>query len=398
MSEKKPRKRRIAADEAHAWARDLRLKNPYANSILRALAMYVDSEGVCFVGIDGLAEDTNLSPNTVRSRLKFLEEVGAIARFSQWIDDDGRRNKEGRGRRTTDEIRFLFNADSDEIEAAAGNRGDGGADAASPPIAEASAGEGSARPGDSLSPPLAPQLGGGAESLEPEPEQDSPPAPPPGGSSEGSDYKESISSPEELAEVRANYPIPDNHPARTAALWSALDTEGQAKLRRGALGAKLHRQKTPKAALPALWKFIRDGAYKSYQNTPSESVEVRTVPVESDEGQALLMLYRIAGRPRPFSFTKAGTECWATKQAPLDTRAMACLRAPDIRQWKPVTEAQFAAWREFLVEAIGPQGHPIGEVKTPWPWPPRKDGTPYSATDPPESLMTEQDEAYLVGS
>ena len=48
------RKRRIAADEAHAWARNLRLRNPYAKLILSMLTLYVNGEGECYASVNAL--------------------------------------------------------------------------------------------------------------------------------------------------------------------------------------------------------------------------------------------------------------------------------------------------------------------------------------------------------
>ncbi|WP_409188426.1 helix-turn-helix domain-containing protein [Bradyrhizobium sp. RDM4] len=96
MTTAKRRARRIAADEAHAWARNLRLNNPHAKLTLSMTSLYVDGDGFCFVSIQTLADDTELSTQTVRNRLAWLEEIGAIARLPQWIDEFGRRNGEGR--------------------------------------------------------------------------------------------------------------------------------------------------------------------------------------------------------------------------------------------------------------------------------------------------------------
>src|SRR5262245_8109676 len=115
----KYRKRRIAADEAHAWARNLKLHNPLAKLVLCMVKGYVNGDGVCYVGIEALSEDSELAPETVRKRLAWLEQAGAIARFPQWIDACGRRNGDGNGRRTSDEIRLLLTADPDDIEARA---------------------------------------------------------------------------------------------------------------------------------------------------------------------------------------------------------------------------------------------------------------------------------------
>ena len=119
MTIAKRRPRRVASDEAHAWARSLQLGNPNAKSVLRALALYVDGEACCFVGIDQLAEDSDLSADTVRRRLAWLEEIGAIARTAQWLDSKGVRNGDGRGKRTTDLIRLLLHSDEATIEARA---------------------------------------------------------------------------------------------------------------------------------------------------------------------------------------------------------------------------------------------------------------------------------------
>jgi hypothetical protein len=103
-----PRARRIASDEAHAWARNLRLGNPQAKLVLSMITLYVDGEGCCFVSIPALAEDCEMSPDTIRRRLAWLEGLGVIARTPQWLDAQGHRNSTGPGRRTSDLIRLLM--------------------------------------------------------------------------------------------------------------------------------------------------------------------------------------------------------------------------------------------------------------------------------------------------
>src|SRR5579863_3542284 len=117
MTTVKRRARRIAADEAHAWARNLRLRNLSAKMVLTALTLYVDGDGICWVSIPTLAEDCEMSQDSARRKLAWLEAIGAIARKPQWVDEYGRRNGEVRGRRTSDEIQLLLSSDPDEIEA-----------------------------------------------------------------------------------------------------------------------------------------------------------------------------------------------------------------------------------------------------------------------------------------
>lgn len=161
ISDNKHRKRRIASDEAHAWARNLRLGNLHAKAILVAYTLYVDGEGCCFVGMEQIAEDVELSTDTVRRRLVWLEQIGAIKRAPQWIDESGHRNGEGRGRRTTDLIRLLTEADPGEIEVNAQQAEKVGISPSRGPVA---------RP--SVSPPPTLALRQGAESSEPEPEEE----------------------------------------------------------------------------------------------------------------------------------------------------------------------------------------------------------------------------------
>ena len=189
----KPRARRIAADEAHSWARNLRLRNPYAKLVLCMTTLYVNGDGTCYVGIGELAKDCELAQETVRRRLSWLETVGAITRMPQWLDENGRRNGEGRGKRTTDEIRLMIGADADEIEARASGDtdvdADGETDAVSPvhgrglseatPTSSPVHGGGLTDDEKGVSPPVsplaAPSLRTGADSSEPEPEGIPPP-------------------------------------------------------------------------------------------------------------------------------------------------------------------------------------------------------------------------------
>src|SRR5882762_1075991 len=184
------RKRRIAADEAHSWARNLRLRNPYAKLVLAMLSLYVNGEGICFVSISQLAEDCEFAAETVRRRLTWLESIGAIVRMPQWRDELGRLNSEGRGKRTTDEIRLMIDSDQDAIEAAAQgksevveeNSNSDEVESCSPPQRGANP-----MPDEPLAPHLAPHLAlqqppscGGDLISEPEPEPEPSPLPPSG--------------------------------------------------------------------------------------------------------------------------------------------------------------------------------------------------------------------------
>lgn len=112
MNSRKPRARRIAADEAHAWARNLRLGNPLAKLVLCMLALYVNGDGECFVSVNQLAEDCELERKTIMSRLAWLEtSAKVIKRARQWVDAGGARHNSPAGRPTSDKITLLLDSD-----------------------------------------------------------------------------------------------------------------------------------------------------------------------------------------------------------------------------------------------------------------------------------------------
>jgi hypothetical protein len=116
-----------------------------------------NGDGLCFVGVEHLAEDCELDTKIVRRRLQWLEDVaGVIKREPQWLPADGTRNSKGVGRRTTDTIRLL-------IGNGEGNSSDGDGPVSPPP--------GGLPPKDldclslTASPPLTLPLRGGPNSL-----------------------------------------------------------------------------------------------------------------------------------------------------------------------------------------------------------------------------------------
>jgi hypothetical protein len=109
---------RIGSDEARKWARTLPLGNPLAKSILVAIANYMNEDGAAWPGIQTLHADTDIAEDTIVNRLRWLEGIGVVALLKTWVDENGRRNHDGRGRTTSNEIRFLFDVDLEELEAA----------------------------------------------------------------------------------------------------------------------------------------------------------------------------------------------------------------------------------------------------------------------------------------
>jgi hypothetical protein len=415
----KPRPRRIAADEAHAWARNLRLKNTVAKFILCMLTQYVDGDGICFVSINSLAEDTELSTQTIRTRLAWLEEIGAIARTPQWVDEFGHRNGAGKGRRTSDNIRLMVDLNQEQLEDRAfGEKVRDETDEApdteefDPQKVTVSA---DSRPSSCPSALPSSRPYDSVEGLtpEPEPEPESPPTPSGGVSENENDQDEVLTEPEHFSEFWRGYP---GHEVmsryRALEIFVTMKPEDQIHARAAALAhaemlAKLKRR--PKDA----HKWLAEKGWQEYPQAkiPSTRPISEKRLIRGAELAAVTVGLQIAGL-RPLSIISTTSEetgkptdsaFWARVVGP-DLLALAEFGRKDPASRHLVTEGskEFAAWRERLQAWFGgeidgdriwlepfdpnihslPGSHPDFRLRkvtrgfrVPWKWPPRKDGT-----------------------
>lgn len=402
------RPRRIAADEAHAWARNLRLGNPNAKLVLSMLTLYVNGEATCFVGVDSLAEDTELASNTVRRRLAWLEQIGAISRIPQWVDDNGRRNSDGRGRRTTDLIKLLVDADPEAIECAAKNAID-----ESSPTPQAGLNDTSSAisppsqvglnpPGPPVSPALALPVVEGPNTLNHEPEEESPPTPPSGGEDEFS--KRGIGG-ERLRQIGAVWPeaITDAH--RAVNVLSALNEIEFQQCLTGARGYASYIRNRREAGRARVVKDFHNWArnrqwigFLGVGGKVEVAAQAQNVAIDSPEGKALRVLHAIAHLSEPYDFSGK----YRLPQ-PMSASALALANAPPRRDWIFIAEDQtnqIGAWRGLInrelaykarPELITDRGTPglRRGLMAPWPWPPKVDGSIYEPPPPADPLADE---------
>jgi hypothetical protein len=388
MTTAKRRARRIAADEAHAWARNLKLRNLQASILLRSLSLYVDGDGVAFAAIPTLAEDCDgLSIDTVRRRLVWLEQVGAIARQPQWLDENGVRNGQGRGKRTTDEIRLLFDADPEAIEARAQGRaplvGDDENSAKTTVISPSSV--------LGLNPTVSPAPALGQPSVspsstcdqltsepEPEPEPESPKAPD-GGEGERSAGDEG--EPDGFAAAWSAWPGRElqGH-RRDLALdeFRALSPEKRAHC---AAAVPLYAAALSKAGRtkpPNFHLWIRNRGFEEFPYRAEGAPTLLAGPFDenSEAGRAIIALYAVA-RTRPFISNGR-----VVYPGGVSAQILAFAAVADKTSWRWVTDRQqIAAWRAFLIahvrggrpDLLEKRGDETGFF-APGPWPPRKDG------------------------
>lgn len=414
----KRRARRIAADEAHSWARNLRLRNPYAKLVLCMITQYVQGDGTCFVGIKGLADDCELADETVRRRLAWLETVGAITRLPQWLDENGRRNGDGRGKRTTDEIRLMFEADVDVIEARAAGDIDADGDAeplsvsplrgtgltmepapVSPPHGTGLTDDKNLSQ-DSISPLAAPSLRTGPNDSEPEPEGN--PPPPLRGEGQGDLDSGSEAKPwlhlESWNKFEAAWREPILHQQLCRQIWSAFtdaERDMAIKVARGYVNWRASQKRPPNTCNAQ--KILREiDAWPRYAELAGPDPALKTFIIEnSDAFKALGVVARIGGWTPPPLQTDMQTGArgfWRTRPPSADLLGLAVFADTPIEQWQTLEDktAAYHAWGSRLDDWVGRRP---STMRVPCLFPPRKDGS----LGPSDKPLATEDELNQFG-
>ncbi len=402
VPDKKRRPQRVAADTAHSWARNLRLKNPYAKLVLSMLTLYVQGDGFCFVGVKEQAENCEMSEETVRRRLTWLEQVGAITRMPQWLDEHGRRNGDGRGKRTTDEIRLMIDADQDEIEARACGAidayHDGDAEEISPPSGTGLTDEshkispvhdrGLNDEKILVSPPVSPlaalSLRTGAESLEPEPEG-FPPTPLSGGEGTSAlqESEKDWEHSESWTKVETIWGEPIIHQSICRQIWTAFTDNEREKFIEVVRGYNAWRsgQRRPPNRCN-IQKLMRErDAWAKFESLappkpkpPAPPPPENWISEDSAEFRALCLACDIARRTRPSALIRShpgdplSPRTRAYRQignlpAGADAMATLAVSAPSqipISNWWIAEKGtkQFFAWSERVEEWINRRPEP----------------------------------------
>lgn len=371
--------------EASEWARRQWVGDAHGKSLLRAIADYAGEEGACFPSLKRLSRDCEFSEDTVRRKLRSLEEDGLLVRIKSWMDEHGRRNTEGRGRETSHEIRLLLKRPPND-----------------PPREEPPPDDDEGlQPARVAACEPSTDGGGGVAVVQPpnEPSLEEVRTPNPlAGGVQDSELSESFKP------FQAAYPAPITDMGKALSIWAALSETERLDALTGARGyrAYIEAERIAKRnrAVKDAHRWLRDKLWLGYLKTgkdfeAAESAPKPTfVPIESPEGKAALALHAIARSPPQ----RAGDQIKLNR--PLTPQALALADAPPRENWPLLDLPQQAgAWLELMQPLIGrgplvedhivgkrfvdgPDGKPMFAgndlrkgFRAPWPFPPRVDGT-----------------------
>lgn len=383
------------------WAIELHVGDSLSKLILMAIANYADEHAVAWPSHSRLARDCEMSVATVKRRVAHLEELGVLVTFRCWLDEHGIRNRDGRGRETSREIRLdlsksdvVADASDDDVE------DEGGPTAPPQALGEgaptAPHGVQSEPPGESLRTPL----------NEPSLNQESPPSPPPGGVDHdvGSIAE---ADPEGLAEFRRNYPKPGVWVwSKVDPVWLVLTADERIRCRAAVVPyARETAGGKPAPMRPDSW--IKRRMFENYPDAKLPEAPPQKVFVGAEQLVGLDVAYRILGMlPMPRNNDpERGPGIWRTRPIEADLAALTAFANQPTDGWCSVVDGshEFAAWANRLREWTGftaratrqwleeegpehrlPAMHPDRRfrksamvLRVPSMWPPKKDGTVY---------------------
>ncbi len=424
--------------EALNWARKTHCGDAMAKSLLRAIGDYADEAGLGWPSLGRLADDCDMSVDSVRRRLKVLEEIGVIATRRAWMDEHGRRNHDGRGRETSRDIQCLLQVKRRRPDPEDEGGADAAPDAASQSCADDTAGAGggvaigypsqqppmgsyqqgagsqSATPGVALQPPLEPPLNPHLK--------DSPPFPPPGARESAAQGKGEDQEPEHFGPAWAGWPGHETM-RRDLALreFRQLAPDRQLLARAAVpLFVEAWRKARRSVAPPHFHLWLRRAGFEEFPHAKlaPPAPEPVWIAEGSEEARAHAFVLRLAGLGAPVKIQRgqgADQERGYPRKAAIgaDMRAMLAFEGDDRAGWLtlPKGSAGFAAWQKRFEDWCGralaterrwleeerPEHrlsavHPDFRlrdfedvIRVPCPWPPKRDGTLYGADhhDPP---------------
>lgn len=204
----------------------------------------------------------------------------------------------------------------------------------------------------------------------------------------------------QLAEFKRRYPTAaSDDQAKIDEEWFKLELDQSEPALAGIVPflEKLKRDK--RTTTPAAWKYLREKRWTLLeQATGGASPATTYFAPDSPEAKAIEVLHDLVGRQQAFRMIWRRPDGAASFSKSMTPQLLALASVVDRSTWATLTHQQAGAWETFAGKFFD-----VGMVRqhfregsrAPHQWPPKVDGT-WSATGPPESYMSEQDEADAV--
>jgi hypothetical protein len=414
--------------QATEWARSLPLHSLSAKFTLMMIGSYAGTDGTCFPSLTTLAEDTMQSVDTVRRRIRELEQLELLVRLARWTSPDGKvvvteigdGTKPSGCRQSSDELRLLLKTTGDDVEARIAALGwdkkkshdqddnppegvancQGGEDSTAVPPAPSHS---------SATPPVA-QLCNPLNRLSNSSEETAPLNPPASGGTIEADSDLKKIGRQRIATVEPLWPEPITNAERAVVILGSLTEQEWADCQIGVKGyAAFIRSRHDVGKDRTVKDFHNWARNRQWAGYLTKGAEVEQAgkrvhaKIDGDAGRAWRNLHTV-GRVTPTEF-----DGQYLLPGMLSPQVMALANAPPPSDWVFIPESnkqQAGAWSSFLRSALEGKARPsliddrnwrgserIAErgFVAPWPWPPRKDGTLSTTGSPPDTYMTEAD-------
>src|ERR1700683_1706574 len=357
--------------QATEGARGLPLHSLSAKFTLMMIGSYAGTDGACFPSLGRLAEDTLQSVDTVRRRIRELEQLEVLVRLARWASPDGaivltkigEGEKPGGCRQSSDELRLQLQMTAEQVQARVDALGWGKKEAADQEDNEAD------RVAECNPPPLQNAILPPSTALPPSPSQaaatpgvaqlcnplnrlsnssgETTPLPPKGGAVDDWD------------DFQKDWQEPILHQTLCQQLWSAFKPEEKLLCRKAARGYVAWRKGQRKPPNPInAQKFLREiDAWPQFASHAPAAVE-RQLPSAaifeaegSESWRARCVIAKIVGHEPPkalgLGIERGGKFRYALLTAQL---ALAQFADDDPEKWafEPEGSPKCGAWKSFL--------------------------------------------------
>lgn len=412
--------------QATEWARSLPLDSLSAKFTLMTIGSYADTDGVCFPSLTRLAGDTVQSKDSVRRRVRELEQLGLVQRLARWASPDGRivvtkiaddQKRPDGYRQTSDELRLMLDVSPAELRRRltelhperpppAIETDDEAADEA-PATSPLPGGEGSNLPGGGWHSSAMPGVAEPCDPLKQNSKssaEETPKSPAGAGDViEAAPAAAGSDPPSPITDVRPwlhadswqrfedAWREPILHQQLCRQLWGGLSDED-----RGFLIGKVapgyvawrKAQRTPPTVCNAQ-KLLREReAWNSYARFAPDSAAAAPkqslvfAEINSLEGRAWYALIEIGSQTHDRAEALGAFGYMVPAELPPAVALLAGVKTR-AKEWPlyPIGSGECAAWRQFVVKHLGKSPRLRRDesgtegIRAPWRWPPRKDGS-----------------------